>query len=99
MVKYSQVFVSGPRIDNLTNWKDNGARVFTENGIVVDQADIIFIAVKPHILPESIANMYDTLPQVPPKSKLFVSILAGVPLEQLENVSLHFMMFFYNNVL
>lgn len=87
MIKYSQVFVSGPRLENLGKWKEKGAHVFMENGIVVDQTDVIFIAVKPHILPEAIANMYDTLPQVPSKSKLFVSILAGIPLEQLENVS------------
>lgn len=87
MVTFTQIFVSGPRTENLNEWKDKGAHIYSENGIVVDQADIIFIAVKPHILPEAIANMYDTLPHVPSKPKLFVSILAGVPIEQLENVS------------
>lgn len=76
-------------------WKNHGAHVFTENGIIVDQTDVIFIAVKPHILPEAIANMYDTLPQVPSKSKLFVSIIAGVPLEQLENVCMLLVFFLF----
>lgn len=87
MIKYAQVFVSGPRMESLEKWKAKGANVFFENGVIVDHADVIFIAVKPHILPEAIANMYDTLPRVPLKPKLFVSILAAVPLEQLENVS------------
>lgn len=87
MINYTQVYVSGPRLESLEKWKNKGVRVFLENGLIVDHADVIFIAVKPHILPEAIANMFDTLPQVPSKSKLFVSILSGVPLEQLENVS------------
>lgn len=79
--------MSGPRLENLSSWTNKGVQVFIDNGQIVDKADVIFIAVKPHILPEAIANMYDTLPQIPLKPKLFVSILAGVPLEQLENVS------------
>lgn len=40
---------------------------------------------KPHILPIAIANVHETL-TVPVKSKLFVSVLAGIPLQQLQNV-------------
>lgn len=58
-----------------------------ENATVVEEADIIFLAVKPHILAEAVANVYATLKN-PAKitNKLFVSILAGVTLESLENV-------------
>lgn len=62
--------------------------MFTENGSVVEEAEVIFLAVKPHILPSAMANMFDTLPQKPLKSKLFVSILAGIPMQQLENVTI-----------
>ncbi|KAJ8967124.1 hypothetical protein NQ314_003076 [Rhamnusium bicolor] len=86
LIKYSQVYVSGPHIENLISWKEKGANVSTENGRVVVESDVIFLAVKPHILPSAIVNMYDTLPQTPLKSKLFVSILAGIPMQQLENV-------------
>lgn len=85
LVQFSQIYVSGPHIENLTWWKDKGANVTNQNGEVVQQADIVFLAVKPGILPTAIANVLDTL-SVPVKSKLFVSILAGIALEQLENV-------------
>ncbi|XP_060525542.1 uncharacterized protein LOC132701536 isoform X1 [Cylas formicarius] len=85
LIRYSQVYVSGPNIQNLLYWKEKGAHVYTENGRVVQEADIIFLAFKPHILPTAIAGVYDTLKH-PVKSKLFVSILAGIPMKQLENV-------------
>ncbi|KAJ8984253.1 hypothetical protein NQ317_007485 [Molorchus minor] len=86
LISYKQVYVAGPHIENLIYWQEKGASVSTENGKIVEESDVIFLAIKPHILPTAIANMYDTLPQKPLKSKLFVSILAGVPMQQLENV-------------
>lgn len=85
LVQFSQIYVSGPHIQNLIWWQDRGANVSTENGRVVQDSDIIFLAVKPHILPLAIANIQETL-AAPVKSKLFVSILAAIDLQQLENV-------------
>nr|CAI5827767.1 unnamed protein product [Callosobruchus analis] len=86
LVKYSQINVSGPNMESLVTWKERGAHISLENGVTVEQSDIIFLSMKPHILPCAIANMYDTLKSVSPKPKLFVSVLAGVTMEQLENV-------------
>ncbi|CAH1173681.1 unnamed protein product [Phaedon cochleariae] len=86
LISYNKVYVSGPHLHNLSSWKAKGAHVTIENGKVVEESDVIFLAVKPHILPIAIANMYDTLSDKPIKSKLFVSILAGTPIEQLENI-------------
>ncbi|CAG9769552.1 unnamed protein product [Ceutorhynchus assimilis] len=85
LVNFQQIYVSGPHIENLTWWSENKAHVSTENGHVVQEADIIFLAMKPHVLPSAIANVYETVP-LPVKSKLFVSVLAGIKLEQLNNV-------------
>lgn len=86
LVVFKQIYVSGPNIENLTWWVEKGANVYTQNGRVVEHADVIFLAMKPHVLPSAIANVHETL-NLPVKSKLFVSILAGVTLEQLENAS------------
>lgn len=62
-----------------------GASTTTKNGIVASKCDVIFLAVKPHILPTAVANIYETFTS-PVKGKLFVSILAGITLAALENV-------------
>lgn len=85
LVNYQQLIISGPRDGGLEYWRTLGAKTTTQNGEVVAGADVIFLAVKPHILPTAVANIYETL-KVPVKGKLFVSILAGVTLEALENV-------------
>lgn len=58
-----------------------------KNAKVVEECDVIFICVKPHILAEAISNIHTTISH-PNKvaNKLFVSVLAGIPLESLENV-------------
>ncbi|CAH1994112.1 unnamed protein product [Acanthoscelides obtectus] len=86
LVEYSQIHVSGPNMTNLVSWRDEGAHVYTQNGAIVDECDVIFISVKPHKLAGAIANMYGTLKIPNPRSKLFVSIVAGVTINQLENV-------------
>ncbi|RZB66631.1 pyrroline-5-carboxylate reductase 3 [Asbolus verrucosus] len=84
LMDYSQLYVSAPHIEHLQEWNNLGAHITTENGMVVTESDVIFLAVKPHVLPEAVANVYETL-RKPVKGKLFVSILAGVTLEALEN--------------
>lgn len=66
-----------------------GVNAVTENGKVAEEADVIFLAIKPHILPAAVADIYKTMNH-PNKviNKLFVSILAGITLESLENVIL-----------
>lgn len=89
-MSYSNIYVSGPHIEHLELWEKNGANITVENGRVAEEADIIFIAVKPHILPAAFANIYQTI-STPDKvvNKLFVSILAGIKLESLEKVCIY----------
>lgn len=83
--KYSQIYVSSPRLETLEPWKIKGANVTTDNGTVVNEADVIFLAVKPHILPVAVAAMFDSCTPSKAANKLFISILASVTLEALEN--------------
>lgn len=88
IIKSSQVIVSGPNLDNLEKWRELGAATTDINGEVVAKCDIIFICVKPHMLltcATQIENYIAT--SVKEKDKIFVSVLAGISLDQLETVS------------
>ncbi len=56
-----------------------GATRCSDNRSVVAAADVTFLAVKPQCLDEVMAE----LQQAPPSDRLFVSILAGIPLARL----------------
>lgn len=88
LIKYSQIYVSGPHLENLEWWKRMGANISIHNGKVAEEVDVIFLAIKPHVLANAIANIYETVSDSQKvHNKLFVSILAGITLEALENVS------------
>lgn len=81
------MLVSGPNLDNLEKWRDIGASTTENNGEVVSKCDIIFICVKPHMLVTCAAQIENGIASsVKEKDKIFVSVLAGISLEQLENV-------------
>ncbi|XP_017772750.1 PREDICTED: pyrroline-5-carboxylate reductase-like [Nicrophorus vespilloides] len=85
LLSYSQIYVSGPRMHSLESWQSQGANVYTDNGTVCEICDVIFLSVKPHILPEAMANIcMNSRHKI--RSKLFVSIIAGIKLEALENL-------------
>lgn len=63
-----------------------GANVFTDNSIVAKEADIIFLAVKPHILGEALTQILTSKNSQDVKNKLFISILAGLTTADLEKV-------------
>ncbi|KAJ8984254.1 hypothetical protein NQ317_007486 [Molorchus minor] len=88
LVDYSQVYVSSPYIKNLDSWKDLGANVSTDNSIVAKEADIIFLAVKPHILQEALSQIMASPNATKIKNKLFISILAGITIADLEKMLL-----------
>lgn len=88
LINYSQVYVSSPYIKNLDAWKEMGANVFTDNSIVAKEADVIFLAVKPHILTEALKQIFSSEHAKDVKNKLFISILAGVTTSDLEEVSM-----------
>lgn len=86
LVSYSQVYVSSPYPKYLADWKRRGAHVYTDNAEVAANADVIFLAVKPIIFPVMMERLLksDKLSLI--KDKLFVSILAGIKIQDLEKV-------------
>lgn len=87
IVKTGQVFVSGPNLENLQRWRDIGVATSDDNNEVLHKSDIIFICVKPHILtPCSVQLRNNHVRTAKDKDKLFVSVLAGVNLRDLEEV-------------
>lgn len=88
IVKAGQVFVSGPNLENLQRWRNIGVATTEDNNAVVDKSDIIFLCVKPHILaPCAMQLRNNHVRTAKDKDKLFVSVLAGVNLKDLEEVS------------
>lgn len=87
IIKPTQVVVSGPNLVNLEKWRVLGANITEDNGVVVTKCDIIFICVKPHLLNTCASQVESGIERdVINKDKLFVSVLAGVTLDQLELV-------------
>jgi len=82
-VAATAVIVSDPlpaRRDALT--RQYGLRAVEDNGLVVQQADVVVLAVKPQV----VAGVAAALPaQIAGKPPLLLSILAGTPLAQLED--------------
>lgn len=82
--------VSGPNLVNLEKWRLMGANITEDNGVVVTKCDIIFICVKPHLLHTCAQQVEGSIDRTAhDKDKLFVSVLAGISLDQLELVSDH----------
>lgn len=67
-------------------WKPLGAHVSTDNGVVVEEAEVIFIAVKPNVLSSSLKSIQKVTSKM--DNKLFISIIAGCPLKLLEEASM-----------
>ncbi|KAI4489451.1 hypothetical protein M0802_011123 [Mischocyttarus mexicanus] len=76
------VWVSSRTEKTLTAWKKLGTNDTFKNGEVVENSDIIFLAVKPHLLDEAIEGVIKTLNKKN-RNKLYVSVLAGVTLDTL----------------
>lgn len=86
LISYTQVTVSSPYIKMLNAWKDLGAHVTTSNPKVVEDTDVIFLAVKPVVYPIVMSELENSPNARNIKNKLFVSVLAGIPLKELEKV-------------
>lgn len=85
-MSYSQIYVSSPYPKYLNEWKKYGANVSTDNGEVAEKADVIFLAIKPVIFPQVMTNLLASRKSENIQNKLFVSILAGITIEELEKV-------------
>lgn len=81
---------------NLDAWKVWGANVTTDNFEVVKKSDIIFLAVKPVIFRDVLSELCQRSDAANVSDKLFVSILAGISISQLEEVWFYLMMIIKN---
>ena len=61
--------------------EDVGANVLGSNVEVMESADVVFLTVKPHVLPAVLDEIADV---VDPSRHLLVSVAAGVPVEFIE---------------
>lgn len=83
LVKSSQIIASAKTQTRLqTVWKDIGSQTTTNNSDVIHKADVIFLAVKPHILPSVLDSIIPAGAIL--DEKLFVSVAAGVTLDFME---------------
>lgn len=58
----------------------------TDNAVVAKEADVVFLAVKPHILKEALLGISKNPLADQIRDKLFISILAGITIQHLEAV-------------
>lgn len=76
------VWVSARTDKTLSFWKDLGAHATLKNTEVVENCDVIFLAIKPHMLDDALAGLQkERLRKI--DSKLYVSVLVGVTLDTL----------------
>jgi pyrroline-5-carboxylate reductase len=79
------VWVSSRTEKTLKIWKEVGVNTSLLNNEVIQNCDIIFLAVKPDVLEEAIRTCK---PQTLYKQdKLFISVIVGIPLNILKMVS------------
>lgn len=62
-----------------------GAKTITENLPVVDESDVVFVSVKPGVVPTVLQEIKGIA-----ANKLFISVAMGITIAQMENVILHF---------
>ncbi|XP_012221911.1 pyrroline-5-carboxylate reductase 2 [Linepithema humile] len=79
----NNVWVSGRTNRTHNFWKDLGAYPTLKNKEVVSNCEIIFLTVKPHMLDDALSTIEKESDRKFEK-KLFISVLAGVPLEVLD---------------
>ncbi|CAK9820740.1 Pyrroline-5-carboxylate reductase 2 [Anthophora plagiata] len=79
------VWVSARTNRTLGFWNDLGAHATLKNGEVVDNCDIIFLAVKPNMLDSALEGIKATMTKTASNILLFVSVLVGVTLDTLAN--------------
>ncbi|MBO6257737.1 MAG: YggS family pyridoxal phosphate-dependent enzyme [Succinivibrio sp.] len=76
-----KVTVSGPHLEKLTHFKDDGARITTDNLEAIKDADVIFLGVKPQILTAVLDEF--ALSQIDFSGKLVISMAAGYRLSSI----------------
>lgn len=77
----SNIWVSGPHIENLKHWCEMGANVTTSNGEVFKNCDMIFLGVKVTKLNDALHAIQTSVSSK--KDVLFVSMLPGIVIHDL----------------
>ncbi|CAH0673996.1 unnamed protein product [Spodoptera exigua] len=80
----SDIWVSGPHIENLQHWSDMGANVTTNNKTVFMNCDMIFLGIKVTKLSEVFQSIQH--PTQLKKEVLFVSMLPGILINDLHKM-------------
>lgn len=65
-----------------------GVKTITENGPVVEHSDVVFVSVKPGVVPTVLEEVKSIA-----SNKLFISVAMGITIKQIENVSLKLHLF------
>ena len=84
--------MSGPHTERLKYWSEMGTNVTSENGLVFDNCNLIFLGVKVNKLQDAIQGIKLTSKNMA-REVVFVSMLAGVKRKELSTVriNLYFM--------
>lgn len=77
-----QLQVSDPNQDKRDQFQQQGLRVFQDNQLAVEQAEVILLAVKPQM----IADVCQQLASLDLSKKLIISIAAGINLTRLQQL-------------
>jgi len=87
LIPAANIFVSAPSDRNLGKFREMNCRTTHENLEIIENCNIIFFAVKPHLFPVVMRNLREKCqsPEMPltTVSKLYVSIMAGIKMETL----------------
>lgn len=70
-----EITVAGPHLEKLEHFKAKGAHICTDNIEALKRADIIFLGVKPQMMPVVLDEIKQS--NVPYEDKLFISMAAG----------------------
>ncbi|CAL4122597.1 unnamed protein product, partial [Meganyctiphanes norvegica] len=83
LVEASNVWASAPSDRNLAKLKPLGVHTTHDNGLVIQECDIVFLSVKPHLFIEVNAGLS---PIEGDHKPLFISIMTGISIEKLEQM-------------
>lgn len=78
----SNIIISAPSINNLPRFQERGASVTHSNAEVVDRSRLVFLAVKPHLIPKVLTGVSGNVT----REHVIVSMAAGITLETLEEL-------------
>jgi len=82
----TNIWVSGRTNKTHSFWNNLGVHTTLKNNEVMSNCDIIFLAVKPHILDDALSSIIESQTEKF-KNKLFISVLAGISLNILHDVN------------